>query len=271
MKPLFANLFGPPGTGKTTTGFTFPPPFHYARFDRRADAIIKSVKAKFGPNSVLEVPLIGDLNFLTDRQAENHRFLGEMEKLVDGALKLNEGTFFVDGGHRWWEVVQACKLPDLDNPSLTDQQRGALERKRRMTYGIANSYLDSIMLTLENSNLQIVITHHTKPTFDSKGEETGDVTPDYFKRVPYTATLEVFMISSRKTGINLLTAQAAAMQLQQSPQMKKVLPAPEFFGLVSVCKDDASVEGTMIPNPTFPLLYGLALSTPWPGDCWSLP
>ena len=98
MKPLFLNLFGPPGTGKSTVGFTAPPPFFYGRFDRRADTIIKSVRQQFGESSVIEkvfVPELGDsLKSLADG------YLAGVEELAWAAIPAHEGPFFIAGGDR---------------------------------------------------------------------------------------------------------------------------------------------------------------------------
>ncbi len=268
MKPLFANIFGPPGTGKTTLGFTFPPPFFYARFDRRADDVIAAVREKFGDAAVQEKALIAPL-LVTDRRELAGQYLKEVEALASEALKAGEGTFFVDGGNRWWDCVQDVKLPWLEDPNLTPDQVSALERKRRMTYGAANAYLGDILLALEDSSVQMVLTHHTKSVYTAKGEETDRVKPDYFKRVPYTATFEIIMVTSRPGDVSLTTIQAKALTL--AGKVQQVLPAPDFYGLITTCKDDARVEGMMLPNPTFPLLYGLAMSRPLTGDTWSPP
>ena len=265
-KPLFINLFGPPGTGKTSLGFTAPPPFRYARFDRRADATIEAVQAQFGEAAVVEEGFVRELG--QDPREWATDALTRIEKMLEAALKANEGTFFVDGGHRWWDAVQQVKLPFLD-PSLSDAELERMDRKRRLLYGVANSYLDDLLLAVEASSLQVVLTHHTKAVYTSKGEETDRVKPDYFKRVPFVATLEVIMVCSRPADTSLLTVQANALAL--GGKVKQVLPPPEFYGLITTCKDDAGVEGMMLPNPTFPLLYGMALSKPWEGQTWTPP
>jgi hypothetical protein len=266
MKPLFANLFGPPGTGKTTVGFTFPPPFTYVRFDRRADAIIASVREQLG-DVVSEVGLVRPL--LSDAREWAEEALPQVEEALKKALDIGQGTFFVDGGNRWWSAVQDKYLPDLTDPALSEQEKRQLEKRHRLLYGPANTYLGDIMLALENSSLNVVITHHTKPVYNEHGQETDRVRPDYFKRVPYTATLEVYMISDEPQDISSTTMKAQAMALQG--QQKQILQPPNFYGYVATCKDDASIVGTMIPNPTFTLLYGMALSALWPGKLWTPP
>ena len=265
MKPLFANLFGPPGSGKSTLGFTFPPPFHYARFDRRSDKIIADVRKRFGESAVVEESFIPDLGeTLQDRSQE---FLDKTMVLADKAVKLGEGTFFIDGGNRFWEVVQKVKLPSL--VGLSDDEREKKEKMRRLLYADANEYLGNLLLAVENSPINVVITHHTKGVYDAQGKETDYVRPDYFKQVPYTATLEVFMITSAKLDVNMPSARAYALSLDGKSQQVE-LP-PKFYGQITQCKDDTEMVGQMLPNPTFKILYGMALSEPWPGETWQPP
>lgn len=267
MKPLFLNLFGPPGTGKTTVGFTAPPPFFYGRFDRRADKIIEMVRAKFGEASVTEkvfVPELGDtLKALADG------YLAGVEELAKAAIQANEGTFFIDGGNRWWDAVQASKLPNLDDPTLTPEKRESLEKMRRLLFGPANEYLSGLQLAVENSDVQMIVTHHTKAVYDNKGQETEMVRPDYFKRTPYTCTMEVFMMTTAKDEVSLPTVKSHALALQGNAKM--VAEPPKFYGQITMCKDDANMVGMMLPSPTFPVLYALAMSKPWEGETWKPP
>jgi len=260
---LFTNVFGPPDTGKTSLAFTHPPPFHYARFDRRADKIIQSVEAFHGEGCVLEETYLWD-PFNTDSKGQSYVFLKKFEQQVAKALGLGEGTFIIDGGNRLWDAVQDVKLPWSDDP----KEQEAIEKRRRLSYGMANAYLNDILLVLEDSPLNLAIIHHVRPVFDSQGKETDKVKPDYFKRVPYTATAEIFMMSTRPLEVHVPTVRAG--MLSANGGGVQVSQKPEFWGLITIFKHDASMEGKMLPNLDFRYLYGLAFGKSYKGgELWS--
>lgn len=261
VRGFTVNVYGQPGVGKTTFAFTFPSPIWFARFDRRSDDIVAQARA--AGVEVHEEGFVGAA-VPDDPRGEAEGMLSRFEEFVDKALNVGKGTFVIDGGNRLWDIVQRVKLPDVEGV-VDAEQRARLERRRRLLYGAANEYMHSTLLMLDNSPLFVVITHHTKPVFNERGEEvTGLLQPDYFRRVPYVAQLEVFLFATRPSHVSVPSLLAAA---NSNDPAARVFAPPSFYAVVTMCKmpGGGNLEGRVIRNLSFPVLWLLLYGQRWDG------
>lgn len=260
LPTIFANIYGPPGTGKTTFALTFPGPLFLARFDRRADDLIN--RATAAGIEVVEEGFVGSL-LPADPRGEAEEILERFEAFASRALERGEGTFVIDGGNRLWDIVQRVKLPDIDAVADPEERR-RLEKRRRILYGAANEYLHGVLLALEDSPLHVAVTHHTKRVYDERGQETDLVEPDYFRRVPYVANLDVFLFATRASALSLPGVLAAAHR-----KSEQVLAPPGFHGVITLCKFAPELEGRRMENITFAKLWFLLFGEKYPTPTWN--
>jgi len=261
-KTLFVNVFGPPKTGKTSFAFSFPGPFYYQRFDRRSSKVLRDVLHALPDTFIDEEDYITEVDPLNSR-ASAPLLWAKFERAVQKAIKEGRereaagepaGTFIIDGGHRLWDLCQETFLPD--KATLAPNQ----QRSYRLNYALPNEKFTNAILSLEASPLYVVVIHHTRAVYNAEGQETENVRPDGFKRIPYLNTLDVFTLSTRADSVNTPRVRASMAQGANLPS-----PTTEFYGYVALSAYEPTLEGKTFKNLSFKQLFELIFEERWRG------
>lgn len=237
------EIYGLTGVGKSTMAATFPNPLWVCNFDRPWRKIIESLPETHEVH-YLEIPI--DVDMLIKGVAESHllsfdKFLRSAEKSEDG------GTFILDGGDVWWDVIKAAKLP-----SGTDG--GDVPRD----YYQANTYANSRYRRMTALPMHLNIISAARTKWASQSKETETLESEGFKhRLRWlTSQVRLFSPESRLTTPMIPMADAKAGRT--------------FYGYVSLSKEKPEVEGTVEPNMTYMTLYRKIYrkNPPDSGKCW---
>lgn len=248
-RTITENVWALPGAGKTTHLLTFPPPLFLLNCDRSMDSLLQKLPASH--EIYYEEMLLKPGEQLS--QATAIQFLNRFEALVALALKKGEGTFGIDGGARFWDVIKMAKLP-----------AGAADSSDRRPWEIPNEYWRSYLLGLEASPLQFCITHPAVTIWESMTKESERLRPDAFKHLPYFSTIDIYLFTiNRETDLYPRLVENQALQ-------KAAMPSEtEHWAKIYRNKENTRLEGRVVPNLTFPLLYQMTFGEEWKGvQCW---
>lgn len=186
-------------------------------------------------------------------QALAQRFLAAFEGLVALAMERGEGSFIIDGGARFWDVIKMGKLPP-----------GAADGKDLKAWEIPNEYWRAYLLALEASPLQLCITHPAVTVWEGMTKESERLRPDAFKHLAYHTTVDVYLFTTgRPNDLFPRMVENAALTGQ--------VPAGEttHWGMIWRNKINTKMENRAVMNLTFPLLYQMTFGEPWSGaECW---
>lgn len=245
---LFCNAWGLPGVGKSSFLLSFPPPLHVLNFDRRIEQLLTKLPKSYHGQVFYEdfVASPGEIPQDVARQ-----YLARCETMITRAFDVGKGSFLIDGGHRWWDLVKIVKLPKAEG---NEGQKG---------YQWPNEYARSVLLALEASPLQVGISHATSSVWDGLTRESGRVKMDAFKHIATTTTLEVYMFALGRES-EVYPKEVELLTVSQPPP----LSVSRHWGQIKVCKDDTSLEGQLIPNVSFRLLYNLCFNRDWDGELY---
>lgn len=240
---LFENVWGLPGTGKTTYALTHPWPFYVVNCDRQMDHLLALLPPE------VEIHYVDALLKPGDKLAVGiaTRILHDFEELVNKALGIGEGTFIIDGGQTFWDTIKAVLLP------AGDDKRG---------YEIPNNYFKSALLTLEAAPLHVVITHPAVHPWESMSKESPRLKADSFKHLDASTTLDIYTYDPNRADS---LDPALISNAHKGPNLGT--PA-EYWGCIWRNKLNGATTGLVMKNLTFLEVYLRTTGKVWPGPLW---
>ena len=248
-RTLAINAWGLPGVGKSTFALTMPPPIYLLNCDRAVDSLL----ALLPPTHEIfyESFLLRPGEQLTQQSAQ--RFLAAFEGLEALAVQQGEGSFIIDGGARFWDVIKLAKLP----PS-------AAESKDLKAWELPNDYWRSHLLGLEATPFQVCITHPAVTIWEGMTKESERLRPDAFKHQGYSLTVDVYIFTTGRPS-DLYPKMVENMALTG-----QVPGETAHWGIIWRNKFNTKIEQRAVMNLTFPLLYQMTFGEPWTGaECWT--
>ena len=250
--PFSMSVEGLEGTGKTFFGLmTCPTPIVHVNFsdrsalsflydmskDRRTKAKLYSFSANTtegwtrdeGKDSLIQLSRIAQ------------------EEMAGG--KLAGGTFILDSGSTWWDVVQEVYVaPEFEKRELEGKkQRGGIE------YGKGNLIINGVVSWLKNQGAFVVLTHRKTAVWDKDGPVKGQFTPQMNRKVRFL--VEVRLDLHKKCAVckgEECTAPNHVGRLHTGRLIK--------FGKLT------ALEGMEIDNPTFSDIYKMYYGREFPNQ-----
>ena len=93
--------------------------------------------------------------------------------------KLNGGTFIIDSGSSWWEIVQECYV----KPQT--EQRGEGKKIGGLEYMQGNLIVSGVVSWLKSQGAFVILTHRKRQDWGSSGPIPGSYSPQVNRKVPY--------------------------------------------------------------------------------------
>ena len=238
---MFINAWGSEGVGKTSFLLSFPPPLYILNFDRSIEHFFPGLPAGYGE---VYYESFADQIDGTSR-AVAQKCLTACETLAKEAMAGGKGSFLIDGGHRFVDIVRICKL-------------GTANPEDKRDYHFPNEYTRAFFLALENSALQVGIAHPASSVWESRNTESDRVKVDGFKHLPAISKISLFMfVLGREAEVSPKLVEAAIGAKPTNRDM------PRHWGQIRVCKHDTSLEDKVYPNVSFSLLHNLCFKRDW--------
>lgn len=242
--PAFStSIEGLEGTGKTHISLlTTPPPIVHVNFSdrdakwflyqmdekRRAQTDLYSFQAK-SPN-----------NWTREEGNESLLKLSSIaqDHLSDG--RMGGGTFIIDSGSSWWEVVQECYVAPEQEKRIAqgDKMVGGLE------YTKGNLIVKGVLNWIKNQGAFVIITHQKTQEWGPKGPIPGQFRAQINRKVPYLVEVRLDLY---KTCTVCGSEECGARNHQGRVHNGRFLKFAANTGL----------EGFAFTEPSFKMVYSL--------------
>lgn len=186
------------GTGKTLWCLsTMPTPILHINFDRVSDGLLyqKTPKGdlvipKERQQDIVSIHL-GPEQFNREGETSWNELSARMARekmeqaIRDYAPSLTGGTFFLDGGAMFNQLVQLVELAQIRRT-----REGKDQKLFPFDYASVNSYINGLMGSLNRSDFHFYITHHLTENWGSDGP-LGTYRPQHNSQVPKIIEVEL--------------------------------------------------------------------------------
>lgn len=239
---LFIYAHGFPGTGKTSFGFTGPAPYWVFNVDRPIDPLVPKLPAGV---EIQYEHITDDVDAVSMAVAKKH--LEKFDSMLKEALRVNQGTFMLDGADLFWDIVKVAKIPGGTDDAMPKE------------WAEANTYMNGAMRRLGQSNLQVVFTSISSKIWTGAKTETERVKADGFKHRARWLTHEIYFFTPENPTEPYASPKQAAT-LGQTHQ-----------AYIGMSKLNEQLVGRVLPSLTFSLLYKLTTGRTYPdaAKLWS--
>ena len=241
--PLSMSVEGLEGTGKTYFGLmTGPLPVVHVNFsDRDATPFLYDMMPERRLLTRLHQFRARDTGGWSRQEGKEALVkLSEIaqEEMADG--KMRGGTFIIDSGSSWWEVVQEVFVA----PELERQQQDYGKQVGGLAYGSGNLIVKGIINWLKAQGAFVILTHQLTQVWDAKGPVPGKWRARQNNQVPYM--VEVQMRLSK-------TCNACGGPECMAPNH---IGRTHWSHLMKFGKR-TELEGTTFSNPSMSAVYGM--------------
>lgn len=161
--------------------------------------------------------------------------------------KLAGGTFILDSGSSWWELMQEVYVaPEEEKAVAAALAKGKDFRKSGgLIYGKANLIVSGVLTWLKNQGAFVVITHQKKQAWDKDGPVPGKFEPKINSKVPY--------IVEARIDLRKACAKCGAPDCQATGHSGR-----KYYGkLIKLGHNGSALEGTELENMDFNTVYSL--------------
>ena len=237
------SVEGLEGTGKTYFGLmTAPTPIVYVNFgDRDATLFLYDMP----PERAKDVDLV---SFTPSSEqgwtrAEGSQSLAALsqiakERLSGGALA--GGTFILDSGTSWWEVVQEVYVaPEQEKREAEGgKKRGGLE------YMQGNLIVDGVLRWIKAQGAFVIVTHRKTQEWGAGGPIPGKYRAQINRKIPYLVEVRLDLYKT--------CAVCGAEECEAKGHQGR-----RHWGRLLKFGRNTALEGLAIENPTFATIYKL--------------
>lgn len=236
MYKTFINGWGLPGTGKTTFGLTFPGLVWLVQLDRPADVLIKRMNAQV-------VDLTPNLDSVMTSYAARE-FMVVFDDFLSRAIAQGPGLFMVDGGDRLKDIARIVYIE---------------HDKDLKQYSALNEWMTRWMMKVHYSQLQGYITHPYDNVWESATKQSSRIEPDQWRHIDKVTTERLYFFTPGQSR----EVVPMAIDMEANPTYEP--PQARFFTKIQQAKNDATIQGRVIENLTFSLLYELCFEEKYNG------
>lgn len=250
--PFSISVEGLEGTGKTHFGLiTCPTPIVHINFgDRDATTFLYDMDEE-RRRQVTLYPFHAQRPEGWTRE-EGKQSLVQLSEIAQAHLadgRMNGGTFILDSGSSWWEVVQECYVaPEQEKrESEGGKKRGGLE------YMQGNLIVNGVISWIKNQGAFFVITHRKRQDWDAQGPVPGKFSAQLNRKVPYLVEVRLDLFKTCAV-CNSETCEAKGHQ------------GRKHWGRIIKFGRNTALEGFQMEHPNFPMIYTLYTGKTLPGQ-----
>lgn len=254
--PFSTSVEGLESSGKTYYSLmTMPTPIvHVAFGDRDADLFLEKMDEERRKQVVL-YKLKAESPSGWTRQ-EGNKSLGDLKDIALGEMgggKLAGGTFVLDSGSNWWEVIQEVKVAPVEEKLRAEAERAGKEYKQAggFIYGPGNLFVKSVINWLKAQGAFVILTHKKTQEWDAKGPIPYKYRAQANKEVRYMVEVRLDLY---KTCAECNSEWCEARTHQGRRHWGQLL---KFAG-------NDSLEGFAWEDPSFAMLYSLYTGQSFP-------
>lgn len=239
--PFSTSIEGLEGTGKSWFGLvTAPLPIVHLNFgDRDAVPIIDQLPADRVEKIIL-------YNFYPESakgwsRDEGTRSLSALKDIVEGELgkrRLAGGTFILDSGTSWWEVIQEVHVAPLMEAHADQKRMGGLD------YMPGNLIVSGVVNWVKNQGAFVIITHRKAQEWGANGPINGKFKPQINRKIPYLVECRL--------DLHKYCAVCGSETCEINGHQGR-----RHTGIIKKLGSNTALEGLELDNPTFPMLYQL--------------
>lgn len=249
ITPFSISVEGLESSGKTYFSImTMPTPIvHVAFGDRDADMFLPRMSEERRKQVVLyKLKSESPDGWTRGEGAKSLTDLKEIALAEMGEGRLAGGTFVLDSGSNWWEVIQDVKVAPYEEKLRAEAERAGKEYKQAggFIYGPGNLFVKSVINWLKSQGAFVVLTHKKVQEWDTKGPIPYKFRAQSNKEVRYMVEVRLDLY---KTCAECNSEWCEARTHQGRNHWGQLL---KFAG------DDA-LEGFSWQDPDFAMLYNL--------------
>lgn len=225
------SLVGKKKTGKTTLALTFPKPLVVFDFEMG----VGRVEPRFMPKTGVTVHQMTPANpvlLKTKPELAMSFWLNLLEEYNKALEDPKVKTIVFDTFTAVWEARRLGFLAELNEIA---KKNGESQRKNLMPqeYFIPNSDMKQLLVQAQIHQKHLVVTHHTRPVYDTSGRDSGLEEPDGFKYTGDLVDVELWM--SKVKGVPTGTIKTCGLSISaeglnvESPDYDKLDKLIEGF------------------------------------------
>lgn len=245
------SLEGLEGTGKTWLPLmTWPLPMVYINFGDRDPSVLLYDKAMDGRRDQVYIYQFHAKTEEGWTRKEGNESLEAMAQIARAHLSgsvLAGGTFVIDSGSSWWDVMQECHVaPEEEKAIALANAKGKDYRKSgALIYGKANLVVSGVLNWIKNQGAFLVITHQKAQEWNKDGPIPGRFKSRINSKVPGIVEVRINMIKE------------CAICGGQECEVKTHTGRKYLGQIVKFGHDGKLIEGITLEDPTFPMIYKL--------------
>ncbi len=166
--------------------------------------------------------------------------------LADGSLK--GGTFAIDSGSTWWAALQEVYVaPEMEKRASDGKKKtGGLE------YSKANLMVNGALSWIKKQGVFLIVTHQKKQDWAKDGPIPGQFSPRMNSKVPYIVEVRL--------DLQKLCSTCGSQTCESSQNHV----GRRHVGRIAKFGRNTKLEGTVLENVTFELIYLLYMGEAFP-------
>ena len=217
---IIASLWGPPKSGKTHLGLTFPTPIYAIEIGETGTEdwfmAHPDVPHKYEPIIIPD---------LVPKLSDHEMLLANFEEKLMEAVDSEYKTLVIDSTSRLWRSIRAVKTDETFRASTR-------EKPNQADYEGANDYMEQVVqVARKNRGLNLVFVHRHREVFrkvDGKLQDTGDIESRDYRGMENLVTIQI------RTG------KAEFFMGKDKPKVM------DFAHTIELCRYQPELEGQMI-------------------------
>jgi hypothetical protein len=242
---LAISVEGLEGTGKTHFALlTCPLPIVHINFsDRDANIFLYDMDEERRKQVTLYSDPFQAKTSQGWTRAEGQAALAALSEIAQDHLangKMKGGTFVLDSGSSFWEVVQEVYVA----PQQEKRQSEGGKRSGGLEYMQGNLIVNGVISWLKQQGAHVILTHRKRQDWDAKGPIPGQFSAQLNKKVPYLVEVRLDLYK---------TCEVCGSEFCE----KKGHQGRKHWGRIVKFGRNTQMEGMCFENPSFDLVYNL--------------
>ncbi len=253
--PLSMSVEGLEGTGKSSFVLnTCPLPIVHINYGDRSAAPLLMDMSEERRSQITLYNFQAESPFGWTR-AECRKSLDALSKIAQHHLSdgsLQGGTFCIDSGSTWWSSVQEVYVA----PEMEKREADGKKKTGGLEYSQANLLVNGALSWIKRQGVFLIITHQKRQEWGSSGPIPGQYKPRMNSGVP----------SLVEVRLDLQKLCMVCKTDNQTCESSNNHVGRKHVGRIAKFGRNTKLEGTVLENVTFGLIYLLYMGTPFPDE-----